>query len=64
MITQEEFGRLMYDYDMNEIETRLNDIFNGYLGCDTGATHEELQQNHHMLMQIIKVFKVIYSTKP
>ncbi len=54
----------MYDYDMNEIETRLNDIFNGYLGCDTGATHEEMQQNHHMLMQIVKVFKVIYSTKP
>jgi hypothetical protein len=64
MITQEEFDKIMWGYDPNEIETRLTDIFNGYLGCDTGATHEELQQNHHMLMQIIKVFKVIYSTKP
>lgn len=60
MITQEEFESLMCDYDINEVESRLNDIFNGYLGCDTGATPEELQQNHHMTTQIVRVFRRLF----
>lgn len=63
MITHEEFDKIMWGYDPNEIETRLTDIFNGYLGCDTGATPEELQQNHHLIVQITKMFRRIYETR-
>lgn len=34
------------DFDIPEIENRLNAIFNGYLGCDTGDSPEEIQSNH------------------
>ncbi len=50
---------LMAGYDAKEIERRLNDIFNGYLGCDTGDTPSELQQNHHLINCIIDVFRKI-----
>lgn len=52
-----EIDHIMYGYNSDEIEKRLNDIFNGYLGCDTGDTPEELQQNHHLIMRIVEVFK-------
>ena len=57
MITKEEIGNIMGDYDAKEIETRLNSIFNAYLGSDTGDTPEELQQNHHLILSIIEVFR-------
>ena len=60
MITKEEFESLMCDYDINEVESRLNDISNGYLGCDPGATPEELQQNHHMTTHIVRVFRRLF----
>lgn len=58
-MTINDIDTTMYGYDAKEIEKRLNDIFNGYLGCDTGDTPEELQQNHHLIMCIIKVFNHI-----
>ncbi|MDD3078296.1 MAG: hypothetical protein PHH37_04210 [Paludibacter sp.] len=51
-----EIEHIMYGYNSAEIEKRLNDIFNGYLGCDTGDTPEELQQNHHLIRCIVNVF--------
>lgn len=47
------------DYSLLEIEERLIEIFNGYLGADTGATPDELQTNHHLIHLIIKHFKDI-----
>lgn len=49
----------MYGYDAKEVEQRLNDIFNGYLGSDTGDASEELQQNHHLIRCIVGVFREI-----
>jgi hypothetical protein len=57
MITQEDIDTMMGDYNANEIETRLNAIFNGYLGCDTGDSPDEIQQNHHVVLSIINVFR-------
>lgn len=47
------------DYSLSEIEERLIEIFNGYLGADTGATPDELQANHYLIHSIIKYFKEI-----
>lgn len=44
-------------FETKEIESRLQDIFNGYLGCDTGDSPEELQTNHHLIMLVINHFK-------
>lgn len=63
MITQVDFDAIMGDYDNEEIETRLNNIFNGYLGCDTGDSPEELQQNHHMILSIVEVFRKLETLK-
>lgn len=57
MIMQDFISELMADYNSKEIENRLNNIFNGYLGCDTGDMPEELQQNHHLITSIIEVFR-------
>lgn len=48
---------ILLDYDSQEIEKRLNSIFNGYLGCDTGDLPEEIQQNHHLILSIIELFR-------
>ena len=45
------------DFPVEEIEERLIEIFNGYLGADTGATPDELQTKHHLIHSIIKYFK-------
>ena len=45
------------DFPIEEIEERLIEILNGYLGADTGATPDELQTNHHLIHSIIKYFK-------
>lgn len=45
------------DFEPGEIEDRLNDIFNGYLGCDTGGTLEDLQVNHHLIRRIAEIFR-------
>ncbi len=63
MITQADFDAIMGDYDTEEIETRLNNIFNGYLGCDTGDSPEELQQNHHLILAIVEVFRQVDKAK-
>ena len=63
MITQANFDAIMGDYDTEEIETRLNSIFNGYLGCDTGDSPEELQQNHHLILSIVEVFRQVDKAK-
>lgn len=63
MITQADFDAIMDDYDIEEIETRLNNIFNGYLGCDTGDSPEELQQNHHLILAIVEVFRQVDKAK-
>lgn len=47
------------DFSLLEIEERLIEIFNGYLGADTGATPDELQSNHYLIHSIIKYFKGI-----
>lgn len=46
-----------YDFTPDEIAERLERVFNGYLGCDTGDTPGELQTNHHLIQSIIKHFK-------
>lgn len=50
---------LIEDFEPGEIEDRLNDIFNGYLGCDTGGTLEDLQVNHHLIRRIAGIFREI-----
>lgn len=45
------------DFDIPEIENRLNAIFNGYLGCDTGDSPEEIQSNHYLICCIIEFLK-------
>ena len=62
-MTISDIKALMYDYDAKEIEKRLNDIFNGYLGCDTGDAPEELQQNHHLILSIVEVFRQVDKAK-
>lgn len=57
MSTQHDINTIMYDYDSGEIEKRLNSIFNGYLGCDTGDLPKEIQQNHHLILSIIELFR-------
>jgi len=52
-----KYNAILEDYTPEEIEERLNDIFEGYLGADTGAMPGELQQNHHLIHQIIGLFK-------
>lgn len=47
------------DFSLEEIEERLIEIFNGYLGADTGATPDELQTNHYLIHSIINYFKSI-----
>lgn len=59
MTNKEEIKSIMGDYDAIEIEARLDHIFNGYLGCDTGDAPEELQQNHHLIRCIVEVFREI-----
>lgn len=63
MITQKEIETIMNDYDVKEVDTRLNHIFNGYLGCDTGDTPEELQQNHHLILSIVEAFRKLEVSK-
>lgn len=63
MTTKEEIDIIMTDYDANEVDVRLNHIFNGYLGCDTGDTPEELQQNHHLILSIVEVFRKLEASK-
>lgn len=63
MITQFDIATIMCDYDAKEIEERLNHMFNGYLGCDTGDTPEELQQNHHLILSIVEVFHKLEVSK-
>ncbi|MEF9924674.1 MAG: hypothetical protein RR854_08900 [Muribaculaceae bacterium] len=55
-MTINDINAIMYGYNSKEIEKRLNDVFNGYLGCDTGDTPNELQQNHHLIRCIVEVF--------
>ena len=50
---------LINDFEPGEIEDRLNDIFNGYLGCDTGHTLDDLQMNHHLIRRIVGIFREI-----
>ena len=45
------------DFSIEEVEERLSDIFEGYLGADTGSTPEELQLNHHLIRSIIRHLK-------
>lgn len=52
-----KFNEIIDNYSSQEIEDRLNDIFEGYLGADTGAMPTELQLNHHLIRQIIELFK-------
>lgn len=47
------------DFSLAEIEERLIEMFNGYLGADTGATPNELQTNHYLIHSIINYFKSI-----
>lgn len=63
MTTKEEIDIIMNDYDAKEVDARLNHIFNGYLGCDTGDTPEELQQNHHLILSIVEVFRQVDKAK-
>lgn len=58
-----DIDSIMYSYNSDEIEKRLNDIFNGYLGCDTGDTPKELQQNHHLIRCIMNVFHKLDEVK-
>jgi len=52
-----KFNEIVDNFSPQEIEERLNDIFEGYLGADTGAMPTELQLNHHLIHQIIELFK-------
>lgn len=45
------------DFTPDEIGERLERVFNGYLGCDTGDCPDELQTNHHLIVSIIQYFK-------
>ncbi len=56
-MTLNDINNIMYGYDSREIEKRLNDIFNGYLGSDSGDCPEELQQNHYLITRIVEVFR-------
>ena len=48
---------VLSDFQVEEIEERLIEVFNGYLGADTGATPDELQTNQYLIHSIIKHFK-------
>lgn len=52
MMTAAELG----DFTPDEIAERLNHVFNGYLGCDTDDSPDELQTNHDMILRIIAHF--------
>ena len=52
MMTAAELG----DFTPDEIAERLNHVFNGYLGCDTGDSPDERQTNHDMILRIIAHF--------
>lgn len=62
-MTINDIAEIMYGYNAKEIEKRLNDVFNGYLGCDTGDGPSELQQNHHLIKCIVEVFRGIEEEK-
>ena len=57
MITNDEISGIMNDFTADEIEERLNTIFNGYLGSDTDDPPDELQQNHYLITSITSVFR-------
>jgi hypothetical protein len=57
MEVQQTISNIFSNYDSQEIEERLNDIFNGYLGSDNGHAPQELQQNHHLILSIIELFR-------
>ena len=57
MIDTIKINTLLEDYDQEEIEQRLNSVFNGYLGCDTGDPPAELQINHTLILSIIDMFR-------
>lgn len=57
MKVQQVISNILSNYDSQEIEKRLNSIFNGYLGCDTGDLPGEIQQNHHLILSIIELFR-------
>lgn len=48
---------IMFSFNNKEIEERLNAIFNGCLGADTGDSPEDMQLNHHLILRIIKLFR-------
>lgn len=48
---------ILDDFTPDEIEERLNHVFNGYLGCDTGDAPDELQINHDLIIRVIAHFK-------
>lgn len=62
-MTFDDIRPIMYGYEGKEVEKRLNHIFNGYLGCDTGDTPEELQQNHHLILSIVEIFRKLETLK-
>jgi len=47
---------ILDDFTPDEIAERLNHIFNGYLGCDTGDAPDELQINHDLILRVIALF--------
>jgi len=57
MKVQHAIENILADYSQQEIDERLNEIFNGYLGSDNGHTPQELQQNHHLIRAIINMFR-------
>lgn len=63
MKVQQAISNILSNYDSQEIEKRLNSIFNGYLGCDTGDLPEEIQQNHHLILSMIELFRKQESEK-
>jgi hypothetical protein len=46
-----------WDNNVDDITSRLNRIFNGYLGSDTGDCPDELQSNHLLITQLIDAFR-------
>ncbi|NDW11956.1 hypothetical protein D0T50_03510 [Bacteroides sp. 214] len=57
MKTQQAIDGILSDYGSQEIEERLNEIFNGYLGSDNGHLPQELQLNHLLIRSIINMFR-------
>ncbi|WP_163216234.1 hypothetical protein [Bacteroides sp. 224] len=57
MEVQQAISNILSNYDSQEIEERLNEIFNGYLGSDNGHLPQELQLNHYLIRSIINMFR-------